>query len=38
VLADRAFQHGEAIFDSVEHRPLRDRALDLDFNFMADVR
>jgi hypothetical protein len=37
VIANRAAQHGIARFQRVEHRSLRDRALDLYFDLTADV-
>jgi hypothetical protein len=37
VIADRALQHGIRCFDSVEHRALRDRTLDLNLDLVSDV-
>ena len=36
VLADRSAQHGIARFERVEHRALRDRTLDLEFQLGAE--
>src|SRR5215469_421331 len=38
VIADRTLQHRIRGFDGVEHRALRNRALDLNFYFVSDMR
>jgi len=38
VLADRPPQHGIAGLERVQHRTLRDRTIDLQRHFVADVR
>ena len=38
VVADGAAQHGIAGFERVQHRALRDRALDFERHLAADVR
>jgi hypothetical protein len=38
LIANRASQHGITRLQRIEHRALRDRTLDLELHFTADVR